>query len=190
MSKFERQPPRCREFREFVRPPRMPNKVRGTGVKELALQFSGLKREVQTQEDRSTISANASLLLVCIDIQSELKAKGTHTEHNNGAVVSRQELYTTDLFVNLNTGKILDFDHNEVDLEVAYGEETARLELEVLVDHKEFVRAEPGYQQYQFSIHCPENPDTGRPFPLDTLLDERAIKVILATEQLCNNPAK
>lgn len=188
LSMYERQRPECRDYREFVRPPRRPNPVVDGGVKELWWKFIGVSAELHNQEDRDNISTNASLLSACLDIQTDLSHKGTHTELDNGVIICKQELFTTDIFVDLQTGKILDFNHNEVDLEVAYGENTARLELEVLIDYDEFVRGEPGYQQYQFAIRCPEDPKTGVPFPLAVQLSERAIRVIEATEQICNDP--
>ncbi|MGI9028310.1 MAG: hypothetical protein ACR2FM_05740 [Candidatus Saccharimonadales bacterium] len=162
------------------------NPVIGNDIKELYQEFESL---ALGQYDKGIADTNAEWLSVYLDISEHLKPMGTKTEFENGALISKQEQYSADLYVDLRTGTILDiYRDEEVDMELAYGEHTARLQLEVLVDHEEFVRNKTGYQPHRFAIHGPEDPQTGVPYPLTMLLEASAIKNLEATIQLCNNP--
>lgn len=141
------------------------------------------------QYDDEIVSLNAEWLAVYLDISKDLTPVGTKTEFDNGMLTRKQEQYSTELFVDSRTGKILDFDADgDFDQRLAYGQHTARLEVHVLVDHDEFVREQPDYQPYQFFINGWKNPCNGVPFPLESQLDDRAIVNIDETLRICNDP--
>lgn len=176
----------CREVNDFVRPLRQSNPVRDMSVKDLAQRFEGTG---VYQLDEEIISNNAEVVIIHIDIAESCDRGGTVVEFEDSTLVSKREQYMTDLYVDRRTGKILGFSHGgELDMELACRPHIVQLELQVLVDHAEFIQDHPDYQQYQFVIAGPENPATGCPCPLDSLVSARAVSVLRETMDICNEP--
>lgn len=192
MNEFERQPPMCREPRDFIRQRRRANPVLDNSAKELAVYFSERGTDRTHRDNREVVRRNGEWLGAYLDISEDLTFKGAHTALDQGIVVSKQDLYTTDVFVNAHTGEIwaMSLDHEE-ELELMTGErgnELVKLELEVCIDHPDFVRKRPGYQAHQFSIHAPENPQTGMPFEITMVVSPRAVENLIETMRACNDP--
>lgn len=183
-KKFERQPPTCKESWEFVRQRPRSNPITDESVKSLALWYEKFGPQKTNDE---IINSNAEWLNVNFDISKALNNGGTHIDFADGG--RKQEFYTANLYVDRQSGKIFDIDYDdEIDLIALYGPGAVKLEIQVWIDHDEYVSTDPDYQRHQFRICGPEDPRTGLPKPLDELLCERAVMVLQASERVCNSP--
>lgn len=171
----------CNRNYEYLPPALKGNPVVGNGVRELAFGAEG-------QSDEEIVIGNAEMLNVHFDISQASNRGGTHTKLDNGVLVSKQEQYAADLYVDSRDGKILDVSYDETtELELMYGKYTAKLEIQVLIDHEAFTRNHQDYQPYQFAINGAEDLETGQPLPLQVLLTDRAIFNLESTLEICND---
>ncbi len=186
---FERAPGKRREPRGCVRHRLRPGPVTDKSVKDLSDSFYERKIEPTYQQNREVIRRNSEWLEVYADIYgSSLIFIETATEFDNNTVVSKQDVYAADLYVNRNTGEIRAMAlsaEEEADFFIK-NKYTAKLTLEVLVTRDEYVPSRPGSQAFEFYIHGPENPKTGLPFDLGMIVAPRATENLISTMRVSN----
>ncbi len=161
------------------------NPVLDNSSKDLYQRFEGLGIY---QPDDEIVSDNSETIDVHFDISADNNRGGTKIETVGGAIISRQEQFTRDIYVDGRTGKILGFATDETNLELACWEHSVLLELHALVDHSEFVQDRPGYQLYQFAITGPKDSANREALPLGTLLEPRAAANLHKSVRICNSP--
>lgn len=180
-SKYKRghRREKCNPEGEYIRFVRKRNPSWGGEVQADWWRYNNAPELIE-KENKLTVKENADFVDL-MEISSDFTPRGIFQQEDGDGVIASYEVLGTELFIDPITGKIADFNHDDVDLEVAYGGKTARVELLALLAYEEFTR-NSGVMPFQFAFHPVEDPSTGRPWQLG----ERAINVLGATLEVLN----